>query len=273
MRSAGAFLLLLACGRPGPEPVPSQAAWLLDGMFLAPPLESGGALLLCQRFEVTREEFAGVWSRSSSDLPATFVSREEARDWARDRGLRLPSGVEWRHLAVAGAGQPPPRYPWGPRYIAARANTVELGRHQALPVGVFERGTSALGGYDFSGNVWEWVDDPPDPEWSESEVALTGAAMGGSYASSVDDATVQSVRVVNPDDRAEDLGFRAVAAAAPWILAQVDPLWRAGQGRDRSWIERAFLRWRPDLRRRLAEELETAGASAEMLAALRAPKP
>jgi len=255
-------LLAVACGRPG-MPKPGSVAWFLDGCFLAPPLQAGGPLLLCGRFEVTREEYqGGRVAPALADLPATGMDRDEAAAWARERGFRLPTLQEWRHLAAGGTTFPAPGYPWGGVFQAARANTLELGLHRALPVGVFELGRNNLGGQDFAGNVWEWVADgppgAPDLAW----------ACGGSYAAPAERAGILETRLLTPGDRAEDLGFRVVAEAAPWFLEQVVPLWKADRGGDRELLRRSFRRWRRDLRRLLAGRLLALGAPPELCAAL-----
>lgn len=259
-----------ACSRAGGG-APAEAAWLLDGMLLAPPLRPGGPLLLSGRFEVTRAEYAGrPVPMEEADLPVSWVSRDEAAAWASARGLRLPTLAEWRQLAeAAGAGREGSRYPWGPTFQPGLANTLELGLHRPVKVGVFERGRTALGAYDVAGNLWEWVADaPPAPEEAWRPPA-TAAACGGSFASSAESATSRSVRPLEPGDRAEDIGFRWVAEAEPYILERIVPVWTDGGASDRDWILRSFRRWRPDLRRELAARLERGGAPASLCSALR----
>ncbi|KAA3604536.1 MAG: hypothetical protein DWQ01_22130 [Planctomycetota bacterium] len=253
---AGLALIAVACGSTEAPDRPSEVAFLLDGMFLAPPVEASGPLLLCGRFEVTRGEFFGTAEASGDlepDLPVTMVNREEAQAWARDRGLRLPTLREWRHLAVAGAGGDR-RFPWGPAFRPAAANTLELGLHRPLPVGVFELGKPLWGGYDFAGNVWEWVaaEAAADP----NHPAGTALACGGSFANSGAAAHVLSTRAMHAEDKAVDVGFRYVGEAETWLAEQVLPLWAQGKPADRRFLLRAISRWRPDLRKMLAEKLQ-----------------
>ncbi|TAH36333.1 MAG: hypothetical protein EYC70_11030 [Planctomycetota bacterium] len=259
---------VLACGGAEHGGAPAEALWLLDGVFLAPPPPGGGPLLLCGRFEVTRAEFQGrALDLAEADLPAAFVSREDAAAWAAARGLRLPTLAEWRHCATVGSGLQRPLYPWGSFYRDGLANTLELGLHRPLPVGVFEHDWTDYGRYDFLGNVWEWVADvPPAAPGARWRPPPGAGACGGSYTTSAQDATLQSVRPLEPGDRAEDIGFRVLAPAPDWIEAQIAPRWRSAPRAAAPWIRRAAARWQPGLRRQLAEELRQRGLEPELCA-------
>jgi formylglycine-generating enzyme required for sulfatase activity len=98
--------------------------------------------------------------------PVYNLLLDEAHDYCRWAGLRVPTAAEWVHAATNGQGD---TYPWGagpapgtPEWKAnPRAN---LDRHDPYPylapVGSFPEGRSLLGLEDMIGNVWEWVVAP-----------------------------------------------------------------------------------------------------------------
>lgn len=213
-----------------------REAELLDSVFLAPPVDWGGAFLVCYRFEVTQSEF-GVEdvADDDGDLPVTQISRTAAAEWAARRGMRLPSESEWMHLRTAGGSQRPHN---------GNANTLELGLAKPLPVGVFERSRTPLGGYDFDGNVWEWLADGG---------AEDARQIGGSFASYGTRGGAPPVRTAHENDQSSDVGMRPVADALPWLRQQIEPAWRDAADDERHSYTLAVRRWRPELRRQLAQ--------------------
>lgn len=69
---------------------------------------------------------------------------------------RLPSESEWEHAARAGTST---AYPWGSKIGSGNANCVECqdGYEYTAPVGSFS--AKGFGLHDMHGNVWEWVQD------------------------------------------------------------------------------------------------------------------
>ena len=242
-----AVLTLLAfltgCNGGEPQSVVAPEAVLLDRMFLVFDEE----LLLCGRFEVTWGEFGRAPEGIRSDLPATFMSRREAMAWAASRGLRLPTREEWSGISRGNAGEA--RATRG----VNESNSLELGLGKTLPVGVFERGRTPEGGYDFHGNVWEWL-APADG--GESKSAL---AVGGSYASRPSSGLAETWEL-NPEDRAEDLGFRYVMDAIPFLTDRILPVWLAGGELDRRMLDQAVGRWEFSQRATVAAVLARNGA-------------
>ncbi len=239
------LLFLAACNnQTGTDVSDVREAELVDSVFLAPPVAWGGPFLVCYRFEVTQEEYRGESIQPEQrDLPATQVNRPQASVWAAGRGMRLPSQSEWVHLRSAGGTQSPP---------AGNANTLELGIAKPLPVGVFERSRTPLGGYDFDGNVWEWLasseNEPvgfkPDP---------AAIQIGGSFASYSGLGEQPPTRIAHELDQSSDVGFRPVADALIWLQTQIQPAWREASESERRTIGLALQRWRPELRRQLAQ--------------------
>lgn len=110
--------------------------------------------------------------------PVTAVALEEAREYCRFAGGRLPTDREWEKAARGTDGR---RYPWGDRLEVGRANIREglavasvtggaeprtgsdpscpLGTRRLLPVGSLPAGASPYGALNMAGNAWEWVSD------------------------------------------------------------------------------------------------------------------
>jgi hypothetical protein len=246
-----------ACGRAEKAPPPPEFEQL-RAFTLVPPPRDGGPLLLAGRWEVREGELRPETEPADAARPASWVDRSEARAFAAARGARLPTLAEWRHLA----GSPQA----GTRLPTVTANTLELGFHGPLPVGVFERGKSPEGCFDLAGNLWEWVDDDlPGP------LGLPGraAACGGGFGSwgRLGHAGPNALRELEAGERADDLGFRLVADAAPWIEERLQPVWREVPAA-RDAARAAFATWRPELRADLAGRLRQRGVDAGLCDAL-----
>ncbi len=195
--------------------------------------------LLVDMFEVTRDDWEHYFgapdpdpspSTGLLDVPSSWpvhLSQLEAQDLARRRGMRLLSASEWLYCAAGPRGHP---YPWGGRFQASVANTLELELGRPAPVGTFEKGRGPFGCYDQLGNVWEWVSDRVlgrGDVLGDSSLGVV-SAMGGSfnYRSSATfrlpgDASSR-VPVFNalslaPATRAQDLGVRCAVEAEEYL--------------------------------------------------------
>lgn len=165
------------------------------------------------------------------DIPVTGMTLAEAREVADARGLRLPTFEEWMWCALG----PRSRILPAGRYQRGLANTADLGLLRPSPVGAFESGkTPGTSVYDLAGNVWEWIDAPPDPDarltlsntyvWpNDGGKNAPACVVGGSYLTRVSSLFTKDREVAawgtTPGHRSSDVGFRCVATAADYLKA------------------------------------------------------
>jgi formylglycine-generating enzyme required for sulfatase activity len=97
---------------------------------------------------------------SISQLPVTNVSWDDANEYAKSVGKRLPTEKEWEYGARGSEGRV---YPWGNDWDPKCSNSKEDqsdGRGRGpVAVGSYKRCPSPCGAYDMAGNVAEWVAD------------------------------------------------------------------------------------------------------------------
>ena len=116
---------------------------------------------------VTEAEKAGNpenWRENNTpekaEHPVTFVSFNDAMEFCRRTGRRLPSVDEWVRAYRGDEGR---LYPWGNAFDAGKCNTAESMRgHETSQVTALPGGAGPYGHLDIVGNVeeWTWTSEP-----------------------------------------------------------------------------------------------------------------
>jgi formylglycine-generating enzyme required for sulfatase activity len=152
-------------------------------------------------------------------LPAIGVTWDDAAAFCAAYGYRLPTEAEWEYAARGGGRSA--RYagtssPDSLRFFAWAADDTAPGPY---PVG--QKRPNALGLYDMSGNVAEWVGafypfyptPGTTPEWHDMDALNMRIARGGSIYQAPDFAQTFRRMATLRDLAASDLGFRCAANA------------------------------------------------------------
>jgi gamma-glutamyl hercynylcysteine S-oxide synthase len=106
--------------------------------------------------------------------PVTWVSLDDAREYAAWAGKRLPHEWEWQYAAQGTDGR---RYPWGNEWRSDAVPAPNRGRTLLPPADVdaHAAGASPFGVLDLVGNVWQWTDEYTD-EHTRAAVLRGGSA-------------------------------------------------------------------------------------------------
>ncbi len=108
--------------------------------------------------------------------PVTWVSIEDAREYAHWTGKRLPHEWEWQLAAQGNDGR---IYPWGSEWNVFKHTVPLADRNRTLrdpdDVNANPVGASPFGIMDLVGNVWQWTDEYID------EHTRAAILRGGSY--------------------------------------------------------------------------------------------
>lgn len=142
------------------------------------------------------------------DHPVVGVSFDDAEEYARWCGKRLPTNAEWE---AAAHGPAQTTFPWGDAWEAARCTTREGGAEGTASVDEHPEGATLDGVADLVGNVWEWCATDarlPAPEGGFAWV------FGGSFRHPCTKDGVIARSAVAVGNSYEYLGFRCARGVA-----------------------------------------------------------
>jgi sulfatase modifying factor 1 len=192
------------------------------------------------KYEVTQGQWQSIRSSNPSifnscgdDCPVEHVSWDETKEFIEaldqrtGKNYRLPTEAEWEYAARSGGQRE--------RY-AGTSNDAELGDYawyasnsegKTHPVG--QKKPNALGLYDMTGNVWEWVEDLYDVNYYRNSPrrdpqgppnGQDRSLRGGSWRSGLSGIRIQSRDKIYPGIKDYGLGFR-LALSAEQVLSKL----------------------------------------------------
>jgi len=172
--------------------------------------------------EVTNREYQSAvpshsFPEGQADMPVTGISWNEATDYAKAVGKRLPTEAEWEKAARGTDGR---AFPWGNEFDKELCNSIEADVGGVAPVGTFLGGASPYGCLDMAGNVFEWTVDwyqayPGNNLVTKDYGQVFRVLRGGSYQTPRFDVRCARRRFDKMDSERADYGFRCVKDIAP----------------------------------------------------------
>ena len=197
-------------------------------------VEAGACRAPVKSDSATRKLYYG--NPDYADYPVIWISWDDASDYCRWAGRRLPSEAEWERAARGDAGSN--NFPWGStpptgeRVNFCDANcsldwkdaSIDDGFADTSPVGYYQAGASLYGLLDMAGNVWEWVNDFYDKNFYQSASSVFvnpfGPASGtervlrgGSFENAEEDIRSANRFSFGQDAATSSFGFRCAVEA------------------------------------------------------------
>lgn len=147
----------------------------------------------------------GKFPANEANLPVVNVSWDDASDFAKWAGKRLPTEIEWEFAA---RGTEARLYPWGNNWNTASANAGRETGGRVSEVGRFPNGASPFGVLDLCGNVWEWTSSNL-VSYADNKVMAPGKVIrGGAFNVPSERATTTYRGVLPPERLGDKTGFR-----------------------------------------------------------------
>lgn len=179
-----------------------------------------GAYRRCVEAAACTAPAFGAMSRfDRPELPVTFVNWQQASDYCRFRGMRLPREAEFERAARGGTRR---RFPWGELWNGRLANHGRLasdptdpsdGFVELAPVGSFPSGRTKEGVLDLAGNVSEWMEDSYTEQPGGPPLVGIRVLRGGDYKTPAAWLRAAARRPEDPTFQASTVGFRCAKSA------------------------------------------------------------
>jgi len=199
---------------------PQQAAIPVEEFWIRRTEVTNAQYLRCYNAGVCKPPRNSRFDKPQfANLPVTDVSWDEANDYARWVGGRLPSEAQWEKACRGTDGR---TYPWGNRDPSGDlVNFWKTGLGTWSTVGGYPGGASPYGALDMAGNVWEWTADWYDAKYyaDSPRANPTGPATGnervlrgGSFDDVAREVRCAVRRGRDPGSRHGYHGFRVVVS-------------------------------------------------------------
>ncbi len=102
--------------------------------------------------------FRGMFGETPLPLDwPVYVTHEQAAEYARWRGARLPTEAEYHRAAFSTPGGGERSYAWGEAAPIPSRGNFDFARWDPAPVTAYPSGDSAFGVSQLCGNGWEWT--------------------------------------------------------------------------------------------------------------------
>jgi len=156
---------------------------------------------------------------AADDKPQICVDFEQAQQFSKWVGGRLPTEAEWEYAArSAGKDQ---KFPWGDKPSACDNAVIsgDCGTKATWPVCSKPAGNTEQGLCDMAGNTWAWVQDPYHESYAgapsdgkawETPGLRYRVFRGGSFLFDATYARATKRRYDVPQTRCGRVGFRPV---------------------------------------------------------------
>lgn len=174
------------------------------------------------KYEVTNADYKQVvpdfkYPKGRDDYPASGISWNEAGEYAKRVGKRLPTEAEWEKAARGTDGR---EYPWGMAFDPESANGETSSIGTTVSVSSYFKGVSPFGCMNMSGNVYEWTEDlyliyPGNKVVTKEYGQSFRVLRGGSYTTAPFNMRCARRHFDHMDAKRADYGFRCALDAPP----------------------------------------------------------